>query len=112
MNSLQFPLATTTATYSPAALAPELAAIGVVAGGGGSNVADNQYSNEVLNGLYGMQTTSSPDTASTASTTVNNYFGGNVVTDQSLIDLIMNGTQLRSLSGSPSQIGRIAGMFG
>jgi hypothetical protein len=112
MNSLQFPLATTAATYTPAALAPELAAIGVVAGGGGSNVADNQYSSEVLNGLYGMQSTGTPVATSTASTTVNNYFGGNVVTDQSLIDLIMNGTQLRSLSGSPSQIGRIAGMFG
>jgi hypothetical protein len=45
-------------------------------------------------------------------TTVNNYFGGSVVTDQKLIDLIMNGTQGASLSGSPSQIWRIAGMFG
>ena len=42
---------------------------------------------------------------------INNYFGGSVVTDQKLIDLVMSGTQLSSLSGSPSQIGRISGMF-
>jgi len=112
MNSLQFPLATSTAAYSPAALAPELAAIGVVAGYGDySGSVTNQASSALGNGSYGMQTVDTP-AAQSGGTTVNNYFGGNVVTDQSLIDLIMNGTQLRSLSGSPSQIGRIAGMFG
>ena len=43
--------------------------------------------------------------------TVNNYFGGSVVTDQKLIDMVLSGAQLSSLSGSPSQIGRISGMF-
>lgn len=37
---------------------------------------------------------------------------GNLIKEQQLIDQIMAGTQLSSLSGSPSQIGRIAGMFG
>ena len=37
---------------------------------------------------------------------------GSVIKEQELIDMIQNGTQLASLSGSPSQIGRIAGMFG
>jgi hypothetical protein len=111
LNALQFPIPATTGTYTPAGLAPELAAIGVAAGYGdyAASVA-NQASSSLGNGLYGMQ--SVPSASSSAGTTVNNYFGGNVVTDQSLIDLIMNGTQLRSLSGSPSQIGRIAGMFG
>jgi hypothetical protein len=112
LNALQFPVPATTGTYTPAGLAPELAAIGVTAGYGdyAGSVA-NQASSTLGNGLYGMQSVPSTPTAS-ASTTVNNYFGGNVVTDQGLVDLIMNGTQLKSLSGSPSQIGRIAGMFG
>jgi len=37
---------------------------------------------------------------------------GSVLKEQELIALIQNGTQLSSLSGSPSQIGRIQGMFG
>jgi len=36
---------------------------------------------------------------------------GNIIKEQELIQQIQNGTQLASLSGSPSQIGRIAGMF-
>jgi len=48
--------------------------------------------------------------SSTPSITVN--VAGSVIKEQELIDLIQNGTQLASLSGSPSQIGRIAGMFG
>lgn len=44
--------------------------------------------------------------------TINNYFGGSVVSDQKLIDMVLSGAQLSSLSGSPSQIGRISGMFG
>jgi hypothetical protein len=110
LNALQFPMVN--GTYAPAGLAPELAAIGVTAGYGDySGSVTNQASSALGNGSYGMQTVDTP-AAQSGGTTVNNYFGGNVVTDQSLIDLIMNGTQLRSLSGSPSQIGRIAGMFG
>ena len=37
---------------------------------------------------------------------------GNVIREQELINQVLAGTQLSSLSGSPSQIGRIAGMFG
>ena len=37
---------------------------------------------------------------------------GSIIKEQELIAQIQNGTQLASLSGSPSQIGRIAGMFG
>jgi hypothetical protein len=36
---------------------------------------------------------------------------GNVIREQQLIDQVLAGAQLSSLSGSPSQIGRIAGMF-
>jgi hypothetical protein len=45
-------------------------------------------------------------------TTVNITVQGSVLTEQDLIATIQNGTQIASLSGSPSQIGRIAGMFG
>ena len=125
-------------TYVPAAFDPALAAIGVIPGYGDySGSVANQYSNEVLNGLYGMQTGGAdiPDMADIPATNVpegsgswngwssgisnlgsapviNNYFGGSVVTDQKLIDMVMSGTQIASLSGQPSQIGRIAGMFG
>ena len=37
---------------------------------------------------------------------------GNIIREQELIDKVLAGTQLSSLSGSPSQIGRISGMFG
>lgn len=46
-------------------------------------------------------------------TIVNNVtVQGNVIREQELINQVISGTQLSSLSGSPSQIGRIAGMFG
>ena len=46
-------------------------------------------------------------------TIVNNVtVQGNVIKEQELINQVLSGTQLSSLSGSPSQIGRIAGMFG
>lgn len=45
-------------------------------------------------------------------TVINVTVEGSVVKEQELIDKIQSGLQLSSLSGSPSQIGRIAGMFG
>jgi len=117
LNNLQIPAiaAPSTGTYTPTGLAPELAAIGVVAGYGAGipMTVANQASTTLGNGLYGMQTV--PDVGGNGSSSapvIYNYFGGSVVTDQKLIDQVMNGTQLASLSGSPSQIGRIAGMFG
>jgi hypothetical protein len=43
---------------------------------------------------------------------VNVYVNGSVVTEQELISAVSAGIQKSSLSGSPSQIGRILGMFG
>ena len=91
-------------TYVPAALAPELAAIGVVAGYGdyAGSIA-NQASN-VDFPSYGMQTGG-------GDTIINVQVAGNIIREQELIDKVLAGAQLSSLSGSPSQIGRIAGMF-
>jgi len=50
--------------------------------------------------------------APTGDTIINVQVEGSVIREQELIDKVMAGTQLSSLSGSPSQIGRIAGMFG
>jgi hypothetical protein len=99
MNAL-----TMTTTYTPAGLAPELAAIGVVAGYGdyAGSIA-NQASN-VDFPSYGLQTS--------GNTVINVQVQGNVIREQELIDKVIAGAQLSSLSGSPSQIGRIAGMFG
>lgn len=92
-------------TYTQATISPALTAIGVVAGYGdyaGSIV--NQAPNTVYPS-YGMQTTEP--------TIVNNItVQGNLIREQELIDKVLAGAQLSSLSGSPSQIGRIAGMFG
>jgi hypothetical protein len=98
MNAL-----TMTSTYTPAGLAPELAAIGVVAGYGdyAGSIA-NQASN-VDFPSYGMQ--------SGGDTIINVQVQGNIIREQQLIDQVLAGAQLSSLSGSPSQIGRIAGMF-
>jgi len=99
MNSL-----TMTSTYTPAGLAPELAAMGVVAGYGdyAGSIA-NQASN-VDFPSYGMQTGG-------GDTIINVQVQGNVIREQELINQVLAGAQLSSLSGSPSQIGRIAGMF-
>jgi len=45
-------------------------------------------------------------------TIINVQVQGNLIREQELIDKVLAGAQLSSLSGSPSQIGRIAGMFG
>lgn len=104
-NTLQ---ATKTAAYSPAGLAPELAAIGVVAGyGAGVPMSIANQASNIEYPSYGMQTSSAP-----AGNTFNIRVEGNVVTEQQLVDAIESGLQKSSLSGSPSQIGRLYGMFG
>jgi len=100
LNSL-----TMNTTYTQATLAPELAAIGVVAGYGDYAGSVANQSPNTLYPSYGMQTGG-------GDTVINVQVQGNVIREQELIDKVMAGTQLSSLSGSPSQIGRIAGMFG
>ena len=115
LNNLTMPDLSKPSTYTGAGIDPALAALGVVAGYGANipQTGSSQASTSLGNGLYGMQTV--PDVGGNGSSSapvIYNYFGGSVVTDQALLDQVMNGTQLASLSGSPSQIGRIAGMFG
>lgn len=50
--------------------------------------------------------------AAMAAPVINVTVQGNLIREQELIDQVLAGAQLSSLSGSPSQIGRIAGMFG
>lgn len=113
MAATKLPDLSKESTYT-GGLAPELAAIGVKAGYGdfaGSVV--NQASTELGNGSYGMQSTSGfVSTAAVTGTNVSVYVSGSVVTEQELVDAIQSGLRSNSLSGSPSQIGRIAGMFG
>ena len=100
LNSL-----TMNTTYTQATLAPELAAIGVVAGYGDYAGSVANQSPNTLYPSYGMQTGG-------GDTVINVQVQGNVIREQELIDKVLAGAQLSSLSGSPSQIGRIAGMFG
>jgi hypothetical protein len=99
LNSL-----TMNTAYTQATLAPELAAIGVVAGYGDYAGSVANQSPNTLYPSYGMQTGG-------GDTVINVQVQGNVIREQELIDKVLAGAQLSSLSGSPSQIGRIAGMF-
>lgn len=115
LDALKIPDLSKPSTYTGAGLDPALAAIGIKEGYG-ANVkfsTDNQASNELLNGLYGMQSTAGfVSTSGVTGSNVNVYVSGSVVTEQELVDAIQTGLRSNSLSGSPSQIGRIAGMFG
>ena len=94
------------ATYVPASMSADIAAIGVKAGYGAGvpMTISGQYSN-VEYPSYGMQTGG-------GDTVINVQVQGNIIREQELINQVLAGAQLSSLSGSPSQIGRIAGMFG
>ena len=95
---------TAKATAYTGGMDPSLAAIGVVAGYG-ANVPQTGSpstvaSNEVLNGLYGMQSTSGfVSTASATGMDVKVYVSGSVVTEQELVDAIQSGLRSNSLSG-------------
>ena len=69
-----------------------------------SNPSDGMISYNTMTGLSYNPNANQP--------VINVTVQGNVIKEQELIQQIQNGTQLASLSGSPSQIGRIAGMFG
>lgn len=100
LNSLTMNTAYTQATIDPA-----LTAIGVVAGYGDYAGSIANQSPNTLYPSYGMQTGG-------GDTVINVQVQGNVIREQELINQVLAGAQLSSLSGSPSQIGRIAGMFG
>lgn len=69
-----------------------------------SNPSDGMISYNTMTGLSYNPNAGQP--------VINVVVQGSVIKEQELIAQIQNGTQLASLSGSPSQIGRIAGMFG
>jgi hypothetical protein len=103
-------------SYKIATIDPAILKLGVIAGYGAnipqtgdiSNIADSS----LLNGLYGMQSTAGfVPTQSATGTNVKVYVSGSVISQDELIDAIQKGLQSNSLSGAPSQIGRIAGMF-
>jgi hypothetical protein len=115
LNALKIPDLSQPSTYTGQGIDPNIAALGVVAGYGAGTpmTVANQASTILGNGSYGMQSTAGfVDTSAVTGTNVKVYVSGSVVTEQELIDAIQSGLQSNSLSGAPSQIGRIAGMFG
>jgi len=115
LNALTMPDLSKPSTYAGAGIDPAIAALGVVAGYGAGvpMTVANQASTTLGNGSYGMQSTAGfVSTQSVTGSNVQVYVSGSVVTEQELIDAIQSGLQSNSLSGAPSQIGRIAGMFG
>jgi hypothetical protein len=113
MNSLNLPDLSKPSTYSGMGMDPTLAAIGVIAGYGDfAGSVSSQASTTLGNGSYGMQSTAGfVSTAAATGMDVKVYVSGSVVTEEELVDAIQTGLRSNSLSGSPSQIGRIAGMF-
>jgi len=117
LNNLQFPDLSKPSVYNGVGMDQALAAIGVTAGYGANipqtGTPSTIASTTLGNGSYGMQSTSGfVSTQSVTGSNVQVYVQGSVVTEQELIDAIQAGLQSNSLSGAPSQIGRIAGMFG
>ena len=117
LDSLKIPDLSKPSTYAGTGIDPTLAAIGVIAGYGANipqtGTPSTIASSSALNGLVGMQSTAGfVSTQAVTGTNVQVYVSGSVVTEQELIDAIQSGLQSNSLSGAPSQIGRIAGMFG
>jgi len=120
LNNLQFPDLSKPSVYNGIGMDQALAAIGVTAGYGANipqtGTPSTIASTTLGNGSYGLQSGigNFVDSSSVtgAGTNVKVYVQGNVVTEQDLVDAIQLGLQTNSLSGSPSAIGRIAGMFG
>jgi hypothetical protein len=115
LDALNIPDLSKPSTYAGAGFDPNLAALGVKEGyGAGTPMSVASQASSILgNGSYGMQSTSGfVSTQGVTGTNVQVYVSGSVVTEQELIDSIQSGLQSNSLSGAPSQIGRIAGMFG
>jgi len=120
LNNLQFPDLSKPSVYNGVGMDQALAAIGVTAGYGANipqtGTPSTIASTTLGNGSYGLQSGvgNFVDSSSVtgAGTNVKVYVQGNVVTEQDLVDAIQLGLQTNSLSGSPSAIGRIAGMFG
>jgi hypothetical protein len=115
LNALTLPDLSKPSSYSGSGIDPALTAIGVTAGYGAGvpMTVANQASTTLGNGSYGMQSTAGfVSTQAVTGSNIQVYVSGSVVTEQELIDAIQSGLQSNSLSGAPSQIGRIAGMFG
>jgi hypothetical protein len=117
LNNLQFPTVPNSSnTYTPAGLAPELATMGVTPGYGDfSGSTANQYSNDVLNGLYGMQSTPDPMISYNQSTGLSynpNNIQITVSGGDALTRAIADSLQVTSLSGIPSSVQRLVSTFG
>ena len=117
LNNLQLPTVPNSSnTYTPAGLAPELAAMGVTPGYGDfSGSTTNQYSNDVLNGLYGMQSTPDPMISYNQSTGLSynpNNIQITVSGGDALTRAIADSLQVTSLSGIPSSVQRLVSTFG
>jgi len=73
--------------------------------------ASGSFSQLVSQGAGASGGFSSVVAAAMQAPVINVTVQGNVIREQELINQVLAGAQLSSLSGSPSQIGRIAGMF-
>lgn len=76
-----------------------------------SNATVPTYNGAAIDAITQSYGTGATSVRADAAGNVNVYVGGNVVSENDLIDAISNGLLNRSLSGSPSAIGRLKGSF-
>jgi hypothetical protein len=78
--------------------------------GGGSPVIPS-YNGGAIDTMLGSYGSGATSVRADASGNVNVYVGGSVVSENDLVEAVANGLLNRSLSGSPSAIGRLKGSF-
>jgi hypothetical protein len=76
-----------------------------------SNATVPTYNGAAIDAITQSYGTGATSVRADAAGNVNVYVGGSVVSENDLIDAISNGLLNRSLSGSPSAIGRLKGSF-
>ncbi|CAB4149275.1 hypothetical protein UFOVP539_23 [uncultured Caudovirales phage] len=84
--------------------------------GGGSSTSTSSpvipsYNGGAIDAVLGSYGSGATSVRADASGNVNVYIGGSVVSEGDLVEAVANGLLNRSLSGSPSAIGRLKGSF-
>jgi hypothetical protein len=69
------------------------------------------YNGKAIDEITKSYGTGAITTRADAAGVVNVYVGGSVVSDGDLVEMVSNGILNRTLSGSPSSIGRLKGSF-
>jgi hypothetical protein len=93
------------------AQARRIAMLSLGGGGGGGSPVIPSYNGGAIDAITSTYGTGPATVRSDAQGNVNVYISGSVVSEGDLVEAVSNGLLNRSLSGSPSAIGRLKGSF-